>query len=122
MTYKEICKSMLAAGWGSHAVLCAKLVKDPHFHRRGSGFCTVGNIKLLDTYTLFTQRGRVPDHSEWVGEPARMEWLSPKSGGGTQAFRCKAWIYRDKGLVGFINPEGKHLLCALSDVESSLKS
>ncbi|MGC9453202.1 MAG: hypothetical protein ACP5I4_17350 [Oceanipulchritudo sp.] len=121
MTYKEICKKMTGAGWGSHAVLCQKEIHDPAFDRRGSNFCTEDSIQRLDTYALYQQQGPAPDSSDWVGEPVDFIFYEPKSGGGTIRKKFKAWIYRDKGLVGFINREGKHLLCTLSDVEGKLQ-
>lgn len=120
MTYKEICANMTNAGWGSHAVLCANGITDPGFDRKGTNFCTVGSIKRLDTYALYEHQGRAPDSSEWAGQPATLEWLDPQGGTAAAPKQFQAWIYRDKGLVGFINREGKHLLCALSDVERKL--
>ena len=120
MTYKEICGEMAAAGWGNHFVLCAKQIGDPFFNRRGAGFCTVGNIKQLDTFTLYEQVGPAPDMSNQAGERVRLRFYSPCSGGGTNSFDFPAWIYRDQGLVEFVNNHGKHLLCALSDVEHKL--
>lgn len=119
MTYKEICKAMTGKGWGSHAVLCAKEIKDPSFNRQGTNFCTVGNIERLDTHALYKQQGQAPDTSGWVGEPVDFSFLEPAKGGTTRR-TLKAWIYRDKGLVEFINRQKKHLLCALSDVEHRL--
>jgi hypothetical protein len=120
MRYKDICNQMDAAGWGNHAVLCAKGIADPSFNRKGKGFCMVGNIKRLDTYALFELQGRAPDSCNWVGEAATLEFYDPLSGGSTITRRLQAWIYRDKGLVEFINRKNKHLLCSLSDVEKKL--
>ena len=120
MTYKELSNKMNNAGWGSHPVLCLKEIRDPGFSRQGTPFCTVGNLKRLDTYTLYEQQGKAPDASDWVGEPIDFSFLEP-TGKGTKRKQFKnAWVYRDKGLVGFINDRKQQMLCALSDVEKVL--
>ena len=122
MTYQDICSKMNKCGWGNHWVLCAKEIRDPHFNHQGSKFCTVGNIKRLDTYALYEQQGQAPDVSEWVGEAATLRAFEPSSGGSTNSANLRAWIYREKGLVSFVNKKGQHLVCSLSDVEHSLFS
>lgn len=121
MTYQEICEEMSRAGWGSHAVLCLKDIDDPFFDRKGRKFCTVGNIKRLDTYSLYQQFGPAPDLSDLPGEPVDFVFYEPGKGGGTNRLKFKAWLHREKDLVEFINNKGKHLVCALSDVGRKLE-
>lgn len=119
MKYSEICTLMDEFGWDAHGVLCSK-IKDPFFNRKGTNFCTVSNVKQLDTYQLFQQMGKAPDTAEWVGESATLVVYNPKSGGGATRHDFKAWVYREKGIVEYIKFGGVRTHAALSDVEQSL--
>ena len=118
--YHVLCREMGKMGWGSHAVLCLKHIDDPFFDRKGKPFCSATNLKQLDTYTLYEQMGKAPDFSDAPGEPVRFKFYEPRKSGSTLEYDFPAWIYREEGYVEFINREGKHMICALSDVDHKL--
>lgn len=118
MTYRELCVKMNQLGWGCHEILCAKLVSDPSLNRKGKGLCTVGNVKLLDTFAAF-QIGRAPDYSLEAGKKSNFAFNEPVSGGGTTLKNYPAWIYAESGHFLYQTAPGVIHCGCLSDIPSS---